>query len=160
MDARQTAGAKAYALRLLRVRARTEKEVRDKLLARKYEGSLVDGIVDFLKKASLLDDGLFAKLWVESRIKKPYGLRRLRRELELKGIKESVINEALACVKESGQEQAALQELLTRKLKTIKEADPIKIKARLYSLLLRRGFPSDSIQQALAERLPQKDDWF
>lgn len=160
MDARDTAGAKAYALRLLRFRARTEREVRDKLKARKYDASVIDEITGFLKKSSLLDDELFARLWVESRIKKPYGLRRLRLELESKGVKESIINEALASIKESGREEAALQEFLARKLKTMKETDPIKIKARLYSLLLRRGFPPDSIQQALAEHLPQKEEWF
>lgn len=154
---KDAASARAYALRLIKFRARTEKEIRDKLALKKYEPAVLEATVDFLKRSALLDDALFARLWVDGRIKKPLGARRLRRELASKGIRREFIEAALA--PHLAGAPLALEELLRRKLKTMKITDIKKARARLYGFLCRRGFDPGAIAQAIEECLPAREDF-
>jgi regulatory protein len=149
MAERSLPKARDYALRLFKIRMRSEKEVRDKLKLKKYEADVIDKTVEFLKKAYLLDDALFARLWVASRLKKPMGLRRLEFELKLKGVPREDIDEALANAQKDYDEGSVLQGLIQAKMKKMKTLAPDKKKARLYAWLLRRGYSSDAIRDAM-----------
>jgi regulatory protein len=143
------AAAKNYALRLIKFRLRSEKELRDKLQKKEVSPEVIDSVAAFLKKAKLLDDVLFARLWVESRIKRSIGLNRLAYELKQKGIDKSIAEEALRRVSENYNEKDAVFEIVRHKLEKMKNIPPEKIKARLYGFLLRRGFPKDIVIEAL-----------
>lgn len=146
---REAAAAKNYALRLIKIRLRSEKEIRDKFKTKEYSPQVIEEAVDFLKKINLLDDRLFAKLWVESRIKRPLGLARLKYELKLKGIDKAIIEEAINRVKENYDERAVIGDVVRNKIKRMKGLPAEKIKTRLYGFLLRKGYPRESVFDAL-----------
>ncbi len=148
--------AKQSAFRLIKFRARSEKEIRDKLKDKGYEATVIDQAVEFLQKARFLDDALFAKLWVESRVKRFIGVKRLIFELKKKGIRRELIDKTLDAVLKDKNEDEAIRELIDIKLKKMRGLEPVKIMARLYGLLLRRGYPHDKVYSALQAAIKSK----
>jgi len=133
----------------MKFRARSEKEIRDKLKDKGFEAAVIDQAVEFLKKARFLDDALFAKLWVESRAKRFIGVKRLIFELKNKGIRRDLIDKTIETVLKDNNEDEVIRELIDIKLKKMRGLEPVKIKARLYGLLLRRGYPQGKVYSAL-----------
>ena len=147
------ASAKNYCLRLIKFRARSEKEIREKLRRKDYDAEIIDAVISSLKRVKLLDDVLFAKLWVESRIKRSLGLNRLAYELKQKGIDKSTIDEALQRAGENYDEKDVVLEIVRHKLEKMKNILPEKAKSRLYGFLLRRGFPKNIVIEALIKEI-------
>ncbi len=142
--------AKGYALRLFKLRPRSIQELRDKLAGRKYPPGVVDQIVRSCTAQGLLDDGAFARVWVQGRIKR-YGRRRLELELAQKGVSEE-ISGALwqeGCL--DHDEETTARELAQRRLILYKLVDPLKKKRRVMEYLARRGFSTGTINKVLKE---------
>lgn len=138
-----------YAFCLLKFRPRSEYELRQRLKRRRYSESTVKEILLFLKEKGLVDDVEFARIWVESRIKKPLGINRLRQELKIKGIDQDLIDEVIESVGSKYSEEEMIKDLIQRRWERLRHIEPAKAKRRLFLYLLRRGFPSDTIQQEL-----------
>lgn len=141
--------AKNCALRQIKFRLRSEKEIRDKLKDKEFSLEAIEETIEFLKKTGLLDDTLFAKLWVDSGKKRLFGLRRLRYELNKKGIDKGIIEDALESVSADYNEADAIKEIVALKLKKMLHLDRACAKSRLYGYLLRRGYPHDKVYDAL-----------
>jgi regulatory protein len=153
MSLRDYSKAKSYCLRLIKFRVRSEYEIRGKLKNKDYAEGTIDQAIDFLKKCALLDDVLFAKLWVTSRVKKPLGLRRLAFELKQKGISPEIIETSLESLKDEYSEEKVLQGLVDVKLAKMKNLEPEKIKARLYGYFLRKGFSQGYLIEILNKKV-------
>ncbi|MDP2755007.1 MAG: regulatory protein RecX, partial [Nitrospirota bacterium] len=97
--------ARGYAFLLLKFRLRSEKEITQRLKGKKFDEQVIKETIEFLKERKFIDDQAFAKAWIESRIRKPLGLRRLRQELSLKGIDMKIIDAELEEVKKDYIEQ-------------------------------------------------------
>ena len=138
-----------YAFRLLKFRPRSEYELRQRLKRRGYLESTVKEILLFLKEKSLVDDVEFARIWVESRIKKPLGINRLKHELKLKGIDQDLIDKVIESVGSKYSEEEVIKDLIQRRWERLRHIEPTKAKRRLFLYLLRRGFSSDTIQEEL-----------
>lgn len=147
------AQAKSYALRLIKFRARAEKEVRDKLQRRDFDPEVIEQAIAWLLKSRFLDDALFAKLWVQSRIKRPLGISRLRRELWQKGISREITDAALGQVQEDYDESAVIRAVIAAKSKGMKGISLDKKRARLFGYLARRGFSRERIMEAIFDTL-------
>jgi len=143
--------AKNYAFRLIKFRARSEKETRDKLKKREYPPEVIEEVVAYLKKTKQLDDRLFAKLWVDSRIKRSLGIARLRFELRNKGIDKNIIDETLGAACENYSEEAAIRKVIEHKLKSLTRFSADKKLSRLYGYLARRGYPKGLVVALLFE---------
>lgn len=143
--------AKNYCLRLIKFRVRSEKEIRDKLKKREYLPEAVAEAIAYLKKTKLLDDRLFAKLWVESRIKRPLGIARLRYELRNKGIDKNIIEDTLGAAGENYNEEAAIRKVIEHKLRSLTRFSADKKLSRLYGYLARRGYPKGLVVELLFE---------
>jgi regulatory protein len=147
----------AAALRFLEARPRSTAEVRRRLLTRGYRADLVDGCLDRLLDLDILDDGAFARTWVESRDRaRPRGDRALRAELRGKGIDRAITD---AVLEERGIEHPdadaeAAHRVLARHESTLQRvADPRTRRQRAYALLARNGFDSETALTAIAEFL-------
>jgi len=101
-----------------------------------------------------VDDALFARLWVASRIKRSLGVRRLRWELRRKGIAGPVIEEALSAAAQGVDENKTVRAFVRAKLKKSKGLTREKVRQRLYSALTRRGYSPDMIFEVLQQELP------
>jgi regulatory protein len=150
-DDKVVAKARAYALALIKFRVRSEKEVRDKLKTREIDPDVIDQVVAPLKKSRLIDDALFARLWVESRIKRPMGVARLRLELERKGLDKKIIDDAISAAQENYDEALIVRALAKDRASRMKDLAPDNIRARIYGYLVRRGFSKGRVLEALFE---------
>jgi regulatory protein len=142
-----------YAFRLLKFRLRSEKEIITRLTRRGYSTATIEKVVRFLKQSSFLSDEEFAKIWTESRLKRPFGLRRIRQELKDKGVKEDLVEACLSQVKANYCEQETVLRLARQRLSRLKDPSSFKTKARLYNYLLRRGFSADTVYEVVVKLL-------
>ncbi len=134
--------ARAYAFLLLKFCLRSEKELLARLKQKGFSPELSLSTVNFLRDKGFIDDRVFAKVWVTSRLKRPYGLRRIKQELVAKGLDEEIIEDSL-CVKENYSESQIVSQLARQRFSRQKGIEPQKAKARVYAYLLRRGFSPD-----------------
>ncbi|MFA6216249.1 MAG: regulatory protein RecX [Candidatus Omnitrophota bacterium] len=141
--------AKRYAFLLLKFRQRSEQEIRQRLKKKQFPETVIQETVSFLKDKKFIDDGVFAREWIGSRIKKPMGFRRLREELKRKGIDKEIIDSQLEEIKKGYDEKGIVAEVISNKLHSFKGQDAQKAKRRLYAYLLRRGFSPDIIIEAV-----------
>lgn len=141
--------SKAYALRLVKFRPRSQKEIQDKLRKKGFSPETVLKTLLYLKKVKIVDDRLFADLWVKSRIKRHIGLSRLRRELKIKGIEFDIIEDVVSSIGEGYCEEDIVREIVKNRASRMSNLAPDKKRSRLYSYLLRRGYPRGVILQVL-----------
>ena len=87
--------AKDAAYRYLSYRARSVVEVRDKLTEKEFAAEIVAEVVADLQRQKLLDDREFARRWVEARLQRANGARKLAQDLRHKGVAADVIDEGL-----------------------------------------------------------------
>lgn len=143
--------AKKACFRLLKVRPRSEGELRFRLSKKGFDKETIDKAILELSRIGLIDDLAFARLWVESRIKKPLGINRLYFELKAKGIDKEIIEQVLNDYKSPQKEEEIVRNLLKQKIKRFSSLDKNKMKNRLLGFFLRKGFSRDIVFDVLSE---------
>ncbi len=144
-------GARVYAFLLLKFRLRSEAELKGRLEQKGFSTSIAQDTVNFLKDKKFIDDRLFAKGWVNSRLRRPLGLRRIKQELLVKGLDKQVIEDALAQAKKDYSESQIVNKLAQQRFAKLTKVEPQKAKARVYGYLLRRGFSPDVVSQTIKQ---------
>jgi len=141
----RSALAKAY--RLLAVRARSEKELRETLQRKGFGKDLVEAAIAECKNQHFIDDADFARQFVQSRLlNRPKGRARLTLELRQKGV-DAVTIAAILDELLPAEHQAELADQLAEKLrKRLANLSPLKARQRLSDFLRRRGFDGEMIQ--------------
>jgi regulatory protein len=146
----QKARNNAYAL--LRSRPRSEFEVRQRLKLKGYGSEIVETVVSDLRRAGEIDDAKFAHLWVESRMhQNPMGDIVLRRELQEKGVSDSIIEATLAHKAAHYDEFKVAFNIAEERFRQFAKLDKRKAMKRLYDFLIRRGFTFDTVQKIIGE---------
>jgi len=148
-EAAQLEKAKNYAFLLLKFRPRSEYEIYQRLKRKKFEDKIIKETISFLKDKAFLDDEAFARAWIEGRLKRPFGLRRIRQELKLKGISQETIDKQIAAVKEGYCEESIVAKIAKDRFTKLKSVDPDKARRRIFDYLLRRGFSPDIVRDTL-----------
>lgn len=148
------APVRQHALVLLGQRARSRKELSDRLLARDYPAAIVDEVLDDLEGVGLLNDRDFAEQWVRQRHeRRGKSARALDRELIAKGISAEIREDALSQISEEDEESIAwaILEKKARRITTVPEdrAEYAAHLRRMVGMLARRGFPQ-GMSMALA----------
>lgn len=143
--------AKNTCFRLLKFRPRSEKELRNNLIGKGFDKGVIDQVILEFSRLKLVDDAAFARLWVESRIKKPLGINRLSFELKIKGIDKKIIEQVINEYDCPEKEENIVRGLVEQKIKKLTNLNKEKIKNRLFGLLLRRGFSRDVVYDVLNE---------
>ena len=141
--------AKNYAFLLLKFRPRSEKELSQRLKLKKFDPEIIKRTLQFLKDKDFINDSYFAGAWIESRLKRPLGLRRINQELRIKGIDKEIIDTKIQAIKKSYSEEGIVKKLIQERFKRLKGVDPRKAKARVYSYLIRRGFFPEIVSEAI-----------
>lgn len=138
--------AKKRALHLLEQMDRTEKQLRDKLLANEYPQSCIDGAIAYVKGFHYLDDSRYASNYVRFSQEKMSKVQ-MKQKLIQKGIASSVIADAIeeAYVADEMEQIMAL----LRKRKFVPEEADEKEFQRTYQYVMRRGFKSSDILKAM-----------
>ena len=135
------------ALRFLTVRPRSETEIRQRLRKHGASEAEIDGALERLRRAGLVDDGAFAGYWVDNRQSfRPRSKRALRAELKRKGVPEAELAAALGSVNDG---EAAFR-LAARRAPRLKGLEPSEFRRKLSDFLARRGFEYQTISEAVA----------
>jgi len=143
--------ARNYAFLLLKFRLRSEEEIYKRLKKKKFGELIVKETVLFLKEKNFINDELFAREWIQSRLKKPLGLLRIKAELKLKGIDNQIIDKQLKKAKEAFMEAEVVRKIAEEKFKKLKGVEINKAKQRIYGYLFRRGFSPPTIMDAVRQ---------
>lgn len=147
---RQYRHALDRAVAYLAARARSTKEVADKLHQCGYLPSTVEMVICKLSQMGILNDADFAAQWVEERSGKFLGKRRIRQELQRKGIAANAAQIALEAFEDEEQQALALAQKLAPRY--LKEASP-KGAQKLMQALVRRGFDWETAKAAARRAL-------
>jgi len=143
--------AKKSVYQYLKYRMRSEHEIREKLKTKGLAPQIITQTVCYFQNLGLIDDRQFAQAWIRSRLKKPYGIRRIAFELAAKGISKMVIAEETAKAAEDFPENETVQNLAIRYAAKNKDVEPSIMNQRVYGYLSRRGFNRDAIQNAIRQ---------
>lgn len=142
--------AKNYAFLLLKYRLRSEKEICIRLKKKKFDQTIIKEALSFLKDNNFINDNYFAKTWIESRLSKSIGLRRLKNELRIKGIDKEIIDSQISQIKNGYCEQDIVTKIAHERFNKLQHRiEPQKAKRRIYAYLLRRGFSPEVVIDAI-----------
>jgi len=141
-----------YALWLIGRRARTYKEIEEKLARKGFERAEVVDTIRELEKLKLLDDKEFALSYIRaSKSLKPKGRYRLRLELVKHGVDKNIAE--LALDEELGETNELSEEALKSYLKRAGSLPKQKLYQRSMGFLLRRGFSLDEAKKTVKKFL-------
>ena len=141
--------ARAYAFLLLKFRPRSEKELYERLKKKNFGEGVTKNTISFLKEKKFIDDEDFARAWIDWRLKRPLGLRRIEQELRQKGIDKEIIRAQIEVSRKDYREEDIVLKLAQERLGKLKDLQQKKAKQRILSYLLRRGFSTEIVIDTL-----------
>ncbi|MDA7026636.1 recombination regulator RecX [Bacillus sp. CLL-7-23] len=144
------------ALDYLSYRKRSTKEVRDHLKKKGCSDASITEIIHMLRDYKYIDDHEFAVAYVNT-YRKTKGPDVLQRELQLKGIDQELIEEALNSFTFEEQVKAAVKHV-EKWLKKEKKVSAKATKQAIEQQLIRKGFSFDVIAQAELESDYEHDE--
>lgn len=135
------------AIRLLSFRARSVKELTERLQKKGLSIGIIDKEIDRLHDVGLLNDLEFAKLWVADRGngRAPRSRQLLKLELRQHGIKDSILEEILD---EIDDNENALQ-LARKKARSLTKLEKNVFQKKIYTSLKRKGFDYETIRRSV-----------
>lgn len=146
-----SAACRQSALRFLKLRPRSVEELRSKLKVKGFEVQEIDAVISWLESVRLLDDRSFTRSWIQYRLARPFGFRRIIAELKDKGVSSALIDEEIQAVKSETDETKTALALACRRADKLAGVDPVKKKKRIFDFLVRRGFSPDTIFKTLKQ---------
>ena len=149
--------ARNCCFRLLKIRDRSEKEIRTRLSQKKYSQEIINQTIQFLTTSELLDDRQFTKKWIQARLARPLGLKRIHFELKQKGISDDLIREGLSQLDNTYREEEIVFSLIKKRMPRYRTLDPVKRRQRLFGYLARRGFNPEIINNGLKKFYKTED---
>ncbi len=151
--------AMTEAHRLIDHRMRTRRELAVKLKSGGRPDEVIDQVLDRLEHAGLIDDGRFARLWIDERLRRrPAGLSLLRRELRQKGIDAEIVDTALEESASRDGETERAYEALRRQSYRYARLDRDAAHRRMVAFLGRRGFGQAVIYQVVHRVLDEIEE--
>lgn len=152
---------KQRALSFLARRFHSEKELLIKLKQKSYEERLIKLVLNELKEKSFIDDQVFTNHFIEEKLKrKRWGKNKIRAALFNKGVSASIIDEVFQYFDSEVDQNLAALELTKKKYENLKkrESDIRKLKQKLISFLLNRGFEYEVSAEAVNKIIKQDFD--
>ena len=141
------------ALQLLERARRPRADLERRLREKGYASTVIQDVADRLTGVGLLDDAEYARAYLAGRWgRRASGWRRLEQELKGRGIAAEDIARAKAAfeAESGGADEARLaRRVVEQAARRYAALDPRVRRQRLYALLARRGFDSETIAQAL-----------
>jgi regulatory protein len=141
--------AKAAALRFLKIRPRSIGELKEKLEGKGFSSEDIKAAIGDLTASGLLDDRAFTKSWINYRLARPFGFRRIIQELKSKGVDAQIIEQAIEEIDPQYSPEATALDLAQRRWQRLPNIDAQKKKKRVLDFLLRRGFDVDIVMKVL-----------
>jgi regulatory protein len=143
--------ATQYALKLLSYRGRSVKELRERLRGKGIPESAVSSAIGYLKDIGLIDDvSLAESLKREAQTTKMLSQKGAKKYLFSRGIPRDIIDSVFNYDDNADAENAG--RLVDKKMKVLGSYTAETAKRRLYGLLSRRGYSSETILKVLKDK--------
>jgi len=140
---------KEYALYLLKLRDRSEFEIRKKMKEKEFVPLSIDETIDWLKEKQFVDDERFVQNFVRLHLMVgKSGSRKMEFQLRRYGINKEIIEKYLSEITKE-DEFVRAEELAKSWLTKKAEISPEKVYEKLGRFLLSRGFSYDIIKPIL-----------
>jgi len=149
------------ALNMLAARGRASADLRRVLVRKGEPVDQVNVAIERLQQAGFIDDASFARQFTRSKaVGAGLSKRRVQQELSKRGVARDISDEAIneVFVEEGVDEEASIERVARKKLRSLASVDAPTRKRRLYSFLARRGYDSDAIGRVLRMVLKQSED--
>ncbi len=134
-------------------RERCVAEVRQKLYQLKADEQDYDFYLNYLADNNFLDETRFTNAFVRGKnsIKK-WGRKKIEMELKAKKIDAEKIKYSMAQI-DDGVYAVRLEDLLRKKLKSVKDTDPYKRRQKLLVYALQKGYEAEIVNEVLKDVL-------
>jgi regulatory protein len=147
---------KKIAYSFLSYKPRTEKEIRKKLKEKKISGTSIEKVITILKDLKYLDDGKYAKMYIEEKLaNNPKGKRVIAMKLAEKGIGKEVIKSVIEAGYNEDTETKKAKELLAKYIKKVRAKSELDKRQKCYRYLLSRGFDYEIVKTACKIENPE-----
>jgi len=149
---------KTSAINLLAKRIQSEKELRLKLLRKKYEKEMVNEVIEELKQKGLIDDYKFALIYSEEKIRtKLWGQQKIKGELIHKGISNEIISKVIEEKFPPENKFENAFQLASKKIKSLshRRLDKRKLAERIYLFLSSKGYDYSTSREVVEKVLEE-----
>ena len=138
--------AKSYLYNMIARKGRTTKEARDRLYEKGFHKDAVEYAIGVVSSYGYLNDEEYAKNYVSSAIRNK-GEYRVKRELQLKGISDENMVDALDLMDSDSEYESAYT--LAKKYLKSKDISDDKVKEKLFRYLVSRGYGYDLVKKVM-----------
>lgn len=140
------------ALRILTGRDHSKYELSQKLKARGYTKEIIAEVMSECERFGYINDERTAEVYIRQLHIKGYGLKRIRFELNTKGLSGKHIQGILARSISEADERQCAEKIFQKHAKRFdRDADELKRKNKIYRFLHGRGFSNAVISQVIAK---------
>ncbi len=150
MDEKTFKKARSRVLRLLTYRARSAKEVTDYLKRKGYEVNVAEAVLKEMKEYGYIEDYKFASDFISYRKMNGQGVKKVRFELQMKGVRKQVIDELISEMFDSEEDLLRIRDLLAKRMPCGDQIDQRWVNRQI-GYLKRKGFQDELILKALKD---------
>ncbi len=136
---RRRESALAYALRLLRIRPRSQRELAERLRRRGYPPEEIENTLRALREAGWLNDREFLESFIRGHLRKLWSPWLIAQDLQRKGFSPEEFQDLLEELWDEENAWLRLQEH-ARRIHSLAR-NPEAFRRRLWGFLQRRGYP-------------------
>jgi regulatory protein len=128
-------------------------QVRERLARRGFEPDEIEDALARLEEAGAVNDWRVAVAVARTRaVVRRQGRARVGRELSAIGLPSDAIDRALEEVFGSLDEDALIEQALSRRLRGTASLDDPRVERRVFAALFRQGFDADAIRRVMRKR--------
>lgn len=139
--------ARDIALKILSIKSISSKNLSDKLNEKGYTDIIISRVIEELTSLGYIDDENYASMYLEYCMEKLWGKKKIRYEMQLKGIDEEIIEKVFLSYNEDDALKS-MAELIKSKYASFCLSD-IKTKAKITRYFASRGFDYSIIDAAI-----------
>ena len=140
------------ALRILTRRDHSKHELIQKLKMRGYAGEVIDEVITECERFEYINDERTAQVFVRQLHRKGYGRKRIRFELNLKGLRGNHIQAILSKSISDADEYQCAEKIFQKHARCFdREKNVLKRKDKLYRFLYGRGFSKMVISELISK---------
>ena len=137
------------ALKSLKNRFKSVKELKENLLKKEYPSNLVDTSINRLIKEKYLDDRVFAKSYIHNQIiTTSKGPKKISTELQKKGVSKDIINEEINIYTEEEQ-TIKINKIINKLIKSNKSRGNVVLKNKITTDLINLGYDISTINKVI-----------
>lgn len=145
--------AKAFALKLLVYRQRSESELRERLLMKGFSAEVVEKVIGELRNSGFIDDSEAARSFVRIAEQRLLGKKAIERLLFERGISAELIKKVMEDYNEMEVAMKTFQKWLRRH-----NLDDRDSELRFRNFMLGRGYSTDTINDLIKKIKEERND--